>query len=171
MAEWINEDGLRVRLGTTEAEVNRGGELPSSGALREFEFNLTLTALGTGSALVPDTTGIVIPSGFFIEEVEVFTETAATSGGSAVLNVGLNRLDTTTAIDADGLLAAVAITSHDAAGETTRYRVGTTGVGALVGTVTANAGVLVADYDTAAYTAGELRIIVRGYIKRPAATN
>jgi hypothetical protein len=171
MAEWINSDGLRVRLGNTEAEVTRGGELPSAGEYRKFEFQITLTTAGTASALIPDTTGIIIPSGFRIESVTTIAETAATSGGSAVLNVGLVRQDTTTTYDADGFLAAVALTSHDAAGETVIYRVGTTGAGAFIGTTLANSGYLVFDYDTAAYTAGELRVIIEGYVLRPAASN
>lgn len=170
MALWTNNDGLRVRLGTTEAEITRGGEIENDEFLT-WEFQLTLTDLGTASALVNDAENIIIPSGVRIVEVEVFTQTAATSGGSAALNVGLIRQDASTVYDADGLLAAVAITSHDADGEITRYRVGTSGVGALVGTTLANAGRLVADYDTAAYTAGELRIVIRGYVPRPSASN
>ena len=171
MAEWINSDGLRVRFGTEEAEVTRGGELPSAGALREISFHLTLTTLGTASALVPDTTGIVVPSGARIYEIEVLNETEATSGGLATLNLGLARLDTTTAIDIDGLLVAAPLADYNLAGETKVYTIGVTGVGALVGTTLTNPGVLVADYDTAAFTAGELRVIVRFYIPRPAASN
>ena len=171
MAEWINTDGLRVRFGTEEAEVTRGGELPSAGTSREVTFNLTLTTLGSGSALVPDTMGVFIPSGARIFEIEVLNETAATSGGSATLNLGLNRLDTTTAIDVDGLLVTAPLADFNLAGETKVYTIGVTGVGALVGTTLANPGVLVADYDTAAFTAGELRITVRFYIPRPAASN
>lgn len=171
MAEWINSDGLRIKLGNTEAEVTRGGELPSAGAMREFEFQITLTTLATGTALLADTTGIIIPSGFWVEEVEVFNENAATSGGSATLNLGLVRQDATTTYDADGFLAAVALTSYDTVGESIRYRVGTTGAGAFIGTALTYSGYLVADWDTAAFTAGELRVVIRGWVKRPAASN
>lgn len=171
MTEWVNSDGLRVRFGVDEANVTRGGNLPARDGRAEWTFNIKLTDATTGSALIPRTTGILIPKGYFIDEVEVLTETAATSGGSAVLNVGLLREDTTTVYDADGFLAAIALASHDAAGETVIYRVGTTGVGAFVGTALANAGWLCMDYDTAAYTAGELKVTIRGHKARPAATN
>lgn len=171
MGEWINSDGLRIRLGTTEAEVTRGGELNALGAMREFEFQITLTSLGTGSALINDTTGILIPAGFRLDEVEIVNETAATSGGSAVLNIGLVRQDTTTTYDADGLIAAAPLADFNAAGERKTYKPGETYAGALLGTSLAYTGYLVADYDTAAFTAGELRVIVRGHVVRPAATN
>lgn len=171
MAEWINSDGLRVRLGTTEAEVTRGGELPGAGEFRSTTFNITLTNLGSSSALVPDTTGILIPSGARIHDVTVVNLTAATSGGSATLNLGLVDQDTTTAIDIDGLLVAAPLADWNAAGETKVYTIGVTGVGALVGTTLSNTGYLVADYDTAAFTAGELRVTIRYFVPRPAASN
>lgn len=171
MAEWINSDGLRVRFGTDEATITRGGEVQPDGELLQVIFKVPLTSAATGSALIPRTTGIVLPAGLRIDSVEVRTDTAATSGGSAALNVGLNRLDTTTAIDADGLVAALALTAIDAAGEKTTLIVGSTSAGALIGTTLANPGVLVFDYDTAAYTAGELTITVRGLIPMPATTN
>lgn len=170
MAEWINSDGLRVRLGNTEAEVTRGGEVQGTDK-RQFVFIIDLANLGSSSALIEDTTGILIPSGLRIDEVEVLNETAATSGGSATLNLGLVRQDTTTTYDADGLLAVAPLADYNAAGETIVYRIGTTGVGALVGTTLAYTGYLVADYDTAAYTAGRIRVTVRGHVPRPNASN
>lgn len=172
MATWINDDGLEVRLGTTEAEVTRGGELPSAGDMRKFEFNLTLTALGSTSALVPDTTGILIPSGFVLHKVKIITETAATSAGNAAtINLGLIRQDKSTTYDVDGILAAWDPDDPTVAGETVEVVEGSSGSGVLVGAVLANSGYLVADYDTEAFTAGELRIVIEGYVKRPAATN
>ncbi len=169
MAEWINSDGLRVRLGNTEAEVTRGGEVQGTDK-RQFVFVIDLANLGSSSALLEDTTGVIIPSGLRIDEVEVLNETAAT-GANATLNLGLVRQDTTTTYDADGLLVAAPRTDWDAAGETLIYRVGTTGVGALVGTTLANSGYLVADYDTAAFTAGRIRVTIRGHVPRPNASN
>jgi hypothetical protein len=172
MAEWINSDGLRVRLGNTEAEVTRGGELPSSGEYRTFEFQITATTLATGSAMITDTTGILIPSGFMPTEVHIITETAATSAGNgATINLGLVRQDTTTTYDVDGFLAAWDPDDPTVAGETVIVREGSSGHGALLGTVLAYSGYLVADWDTEAFTAGEFRILIKGYVKRPAASN
>lgn len=170
MATWTNNDGLIIRLGVTEAEVSRGGEVQSFGPDRTWEFVVDLANLGSASALLEDTHNFLLPSGLTISEVEIVTETAGTSGGSATLNLGLIRQDQSTTYDADGLVAALALTSYDAAGETTVLRVGSTGAGALIGTTLANTGYLVADYDTAAFTAGRIRVRVKGYVKRPSAS-
>lgn len=172
MALWTNNDGLRVKLGNTEAEVGRGGELNKGGTFREWEFSLDLVNAATGSALIPDTDNIIFPVGFVLTEVEVVNEVAAT-GTNAVLNIGLVRAsDYSTAYNADGILAAAPITDWDAVGETKTYRVGVTGIGDQVGVATATyPTVLVYDYDTAAFTAGRVKVIIRGSILRPAASH
>lgn len=171
MAEWINSDGLRVRFGTDEAITVRGGEVQPNGELLQIVFKVDLTQAATGSALIPNTQGVVFPAGLFIDEVEVRTDVAVTSSGSGTLNVGLNRLDTTTVIDADGLVAALSTASMAAAGTIQVLRVGSTGDGALVGTALANPGVLVFDWDTGAFQTGVLTITVRGHMPWPAKTN
>jgi hypothetical protein len=173
MGLWTNSDGLRVKLGNTEAEVGRGGELNKGGTFREWEFVVDLTDATDASALVPDTDNIIFPIGFVLSEVEVINETAATSGGSATLNLGLARAnDYSTAYDADGFLAVAPLADYNAVGEHKTYRVGVTGIGALAGVATATyPTVLVWDYETAAFTAGRLKIVVRGYIKRPSASH
>ncbi len=170
MAEWINGDGLRVRFGTDEAWVTRGGELPTNGDFLNTEFVVTLSQAATGSALIPRTQGIVFPAGSFIEEVVVIPETAA-SGTNAVINIGLVRTDTTTTYDVDAFAAALPTTSMDNVGETTVLRQGSTYAGSAIGTVLTYPGVLVFDYDTAAFSAGVIRVIVRSYVPRPAVTN
>lgn len=170
MAEWINNDGLRVWIGNTEAEVTRSGEQQSLDGVRVFETIIDLANLGSSSALLEDTRTTVIPSGLRIDEIQVINETAAT-GTNATLNLGLVRQDTTTTYDADGFLVAAPRTDWDAAGETLVYRVGTTGAGAFLGTTLANAGFLVADYDTAAFTAGRILVRIIGHVPRPNASN
>lgn len=171
MAQWTNNDGLIIRLGTTEAEVTRGGEVLSYGPDRTWEFVIDLANLGSASALLEDTQDVLLPAGLNITEIEIIAEVAGTSGGSATLNLGLIRQDQSTTYSAAGLVSALALTSFDAIGETTVIRVGSTGAGALVGTTLANTGYLVADYDTAAFTAGRLRVRIKGYVKRPSASN
>ena len=170
MGQWINSDGLVIRLGTTEAEVTRGGELNTLGD-RVWEFVIDLANLGSASAVLEDTQDIVFPSGFMFTEVEIINETAATSGGSATLNLGLIRQDLSTTYDTDGLVAAAALSTFDAVGETSVLRVGSSGAGAFLGVPLTYAGYLVADYDTAAFTAGRIRVRVKGYVKRPSASN
>ncbi|RUP39339.1 MAG: hypothetical protein EKK63_10085 [Acinetobacter sp.] len=170
MAKWTNADGLEVWLGTTEAEVTLGGELPSKGDYRKWEFELTLTDLATGSALVPRTRSLLIPKGTFLSKVIVQNLVAAT-GTNATLNVGLIRQNKSTTYDVDGILKVAPLTDFDTAGEKKEYVIGVTGVGDLVGTTLANSGYLVADYDTAAFTAGKVRIIIEGFVVRPTVTN
>lgn len=158
---WHNSDGLYLKYGPDKATSSTAGEYSNLGALREIEVKIDLTPLATGSTILADTT--LFPKNMRIEEVEVVVETLATSGGSAVLNLGLIRENRSTVYDADGFIAALALTSLDAAGEKTVLRVGSTSAGAFIGTTLANAGYLVADYDTAAFTAGTVIVRIRYY--------
>lgn len=160
---WTNNDGLLVKFGTEEATRGAGGHVKSVGPLDVVEVEFLLTGLGVSASIVDQ--HVVIPSGSRIEKVEVVAETAATSGGSAALNVGLIRLDRSTELDYDGLVAALALASIDAEGDVVTLIQGGTSRGALVGTTLANAGVLTADYDTAAFTAG--KVVVRVHFYRP----
>lgn len=160
---WINSDGLRVMLGSEEATAVLAGEYSKMDMEHEVELTLTLTALGTAAARFGSET-LMIPKGARISRVVVLTTTTATSAGSAVLNVGLQRHDRSTELDYDGLLAAAPLADYNLVGETKEYTIGVTGVGALVGTTLANSGYITADYDTAAYTAGVVRIKIYYFI-------
>ena len=159
---YTNNDGLYIKNGVEEANVATGGEYRNDGPYHSVAVIVgDMTTLADTSAIISDTT--IIPKGARIDEVQIINETAATSGGSAVLNVGLVRLDRTTSYDADGLVAAAALSTFNAAGETNIIRNGSTGAGALVGTTTAYPSLICADYDTAAFTAGKIviRVIYR----------
>lgn len=159
---WNNPTGPYQKYGTEKTVPNTWGEFKEFGRLCTVEGTLDLTTLATGSTILSDVT--YFPKGARIEEVEIVVQTAATSGGAAALNLGLVRTDRTTAYDADGFVAALALTALDAAGEKTVLRVGSTSAGAFIGTTLANVGLLVADYDTAAYTAGVLKVRIRYYV-------
>lgn len=154
---WTNADGLRVLFNNEQGAVTTGGTHNVATPMRVTTVEFTATDLGTAAAVQDYNT--YIPSGARIQKVDVIAETACTSGGSAVLNVGLQRKDFSTELDYDGLVAALALSAINAAGENNELVVGSTGAGALIGTTLANAGVITADYDTAAFTAG--RVIVR----------
>lgn len=158
---WTNADGLYLKYGPDKATATTAGEYRKDGPLREVEVKIDLTTLTTSPTIVADTTQI--PANVRIEEVEIVTETAATSSGAAALNVGLIRENRSTAYDADGLVKALAITSLDAAGEKTTLRIGTSGVGDLVGTTLANTGLITADYDTDNFDTGVVIVRVRYY--------
>ena len=163
MGEWLNGDGLYVKFGTDEADTGTAGEYRTNGPQRMVEVEITLANLGTASAILDD--NALLPAGFRIEKVEIVNKTAAT-GDTAVLNVGLIRKDRSTAYDADGFCAAVAIADFNAAGETLSFtQPGSAAGGAFIGTTLAYSGYLVADYDTAAFTAGVVK--VRIYMSKP----
>lgn len=156
----VNADGLVIKLGLSEATVGRGGEYktPTGVHVYELALNLVDVTSATAGATILDYNG-TLPKGARIEQVQVITTTAVT-GTNAVLNIGLARTDTTTELDFDGLGKAAALTQTAMAdvGNTLTFVDGTSNAGALVGTVLAYNGVLVADYDTAAFTAGRVSI-------------
>jgi hypothetical protein len=168
---WVNNDGLIVRYGTQEGRVVRGGETPAAGEYRTELVKFTLADLATTEKYVGGGIGVVLPRNARIDSVEVITETVATSGGSATLDIGLIRNDISTTYDDDGLVAALPLTSLNVAGEKTVLAAGETYAGALVGTVLANVGVITASYNTAAFTAGEVTLRVNYYMPWPAVTN
>jgi hypothetical protein len=159
---YLNSDGLYVKVGTEKATPTLAGEYCFFGPLHCIEVKINLATLVTGSAIINDVTQF--PVGAFIEEIEVVAEVLGV-GATATLNLGLIRTDRTTAYNAAGFLTALPLTSFDAAGEKTVVRVGSTGAGAFLGTSLANTGLLVADWDTAAMTAGTVKI--RIYYYRP----
>lgn len=159
---WLN-DGLLKKFGVEKTVVNKAGEYVTTGAIREIEVNIDLTALTTTDAIMSDTTWI--PANVRIQDVQVITKTVATTGTSAALNVGLIRNDRTTMVDADGFVEALAVTAMDAAGETTTLSapVSGTSVGNLIGTTIANTGYITAATSTGTFTAGEAIVKIRYY--------
>lgn len=160
---WMNSDGLYLKTGTQEAVLSTAGEYRNDGPQHVVEVTIyDMTVLGTASAIMDDVT--FVPKNARIDKVDVITDTVCT-GTNAVMNVGLTRRDRSTAIDADGLVAAIPVTSLDGAGETTSLTAGATYAGALIGTTLANNGYIAADYDTAAFTAG--KVTIRVYYRFP----
>ncbi len=158
---WMDNTGLYQKYGLEQVTSQVAGEYRTNTGQRLIEVKLDLTTLtSTAGTIIPGTDSVFFPAGFVIDRIEVQNETAATSGGSATLNLGLVRSsDRTTEIDFDGFLALAPIADFNTAGETKTYNVGVTGSGALMGiTVGSNPGHLVANYGTAAFTAGVVLI-------------
>ena len=159
MGTWNNDDGLYIKFGTDEATAGIGGHVSTADDYQMVSVEVDLTTLAATAGILDD--NVWVPANARIDKVEVIVETAADSAGdAAVLNVGLIRKDRSTEIDYDGLVAAMVQGNIDAAGETQEVVIGHTYVGADVGTTTANAGYITADYDTAAFTAGVVLIRV-----------
>lgn len=147
MSTWLNNDGLYIKSGTDEAEINVAGENSTDGNTRVVEFDITyadLAATGT-EGILSDVTHI--PDGVFLESA-TFTVTTAFAGATATLTFGVIDKDRSTAVDADGIDAAIAVTAIDAIGDVIVCD------GALVGTTLTSGGLVTATEGTAAFTAG-----------------
>lgn len=165
---YLNADGLWIKVDGEEGITQKGGhyaEVGSTPGLAELviDFGDVTASPAIPGASTRGALGIQIPGGVRITEVELITETAVTSGGSATLDVGLIRYDRSTELDYDGLVAALALASFNAAGETVVLRVGSTSAGALIGTTLANPGIMTVNYATASLTAGKVKIRVKWY--------
>lgn len=163
MGTWTNNDGLYIKYGTDEATVTRGGELKAYGEYREVEFELQMedvTAVGA-PLILSDT--LMIPDGAIVDSVTI-TVLEATVGTNSNLDIGLMKQDRTTAIDLNGLVAAGDVWHEAAVGTITEYTVGTTEAGAILGTVITDPGLVCVNYDTAAFTDGVIRIVLKWHI-------
>lgn len=160
ISPWINSDGLPVRFGADEGAVGSSGEYTSLGPRRFVEVTIPDLTLVTTSAVVVDY-NVWLPKNARIETVDVETVTAATSGGSATLTIGLNKKDTTSAYDATGLVSALAKTAIATAGQYTSLTQGSTSAGTAIGTSLTEKAFITAKYTTAIFTAG--KVVVRIY--------
>lgn len=167
MAAWtngINDDGLRVKFGTDQGTTGKAGEYSVDGPRLTKRWTIDdMSALGSSAAILTGHHETVIPANARITKVILTVEDACT-GTSSTLNVGLKRQsDFSTEVDHDGLIAAGALATMDAAGDIVEYTQGSTGHGALIGTTLAYNSVLVAYYGTA-FTAGKVYVDVEYYM-------
>lgn len=169
---WQNQDKLYLKYGPDKATAKKAGEYHLYGDLHEWKVTINLADLTQTETILDDT--VVIPSGYFIQEVEIRTEVAGATG--TAIDVGLARRNTAgattlTEIDYDGLLAAAPLAVMDAAGERTIYAktvtvpASATGTGALIGTTLSTLGGMVSASmtDATAFTAGKIHVFIRGY--------
>lgn len=159
---YTNADNLTIFNPGSARTVTRGGEV-YDGSKHVTHVTIALASLPTVASgdkqIVAE--NVTIPNGAFVEEVQVLV-LKETAGANANLNVGLIDQDRSTEIDFDGLLAAAdAFNGGTDLGQKTVFNLGTTEVGALVGTKITNTGLIVAYADTADFTAGvvEVRIV------------
>lgn len=161
---WNNNDGLYLKYGTSKATAAAAGDFLAYGSNRIIELKISdLTTLTTTAAILDD--NVYVPTNCIIEQVEIISDTAATSGGSATLSVGLMKDDRSTTISDTALISALALTSIDGTGEKTTLTLGSTSAGTKIGTtIGSDRGYITAKYGTAAFTAGAvtIRIYYRG---------
>lgn len=152
MAIWTNSDGLEVRFG-----LDRTTEQPSGRTAGE-EKTLVWTVADATTIADTDTAAVAgdeafIPAGAIIKDAYFVVDTAF-AGATAVLDIGLKQAAGTN-IDDDGIDAAIAVTDIDAADDVIVCD------GALIGTRMANDSYIMMTYDTAAFTAGAGKLVVK----------
>jgi hypothetical protein len=150
---YVNADGLEIlAAGDAGTAAKRGTSLSSQ------KKALVMTITGTdlsSSADTPQDHDAFIPAGSYITGAHLIVTTAFTSGGSATLTIGTYQQDGTT-VDADGIDATIALAALAA-------NKGVACDGAAVGgtaTVGANDVYIEANYGTAAFTAGEAKLVI-----------
>jgi hypothetical protein len=148
---WSNSDGLAVHFGTRDVTTTGSHRIADNGATEKLYMYITGTDLADAVSATSDQIvyGPVIPNGATILSATLKVNTAFTSGGSAVLDLGLYDKDGSI-VDDDGIDAAIAVASLTLGAEIAAD-------GADINTVVATTGgvKLGASYDTAAFTAGE----------------
>lgn len=150
---YTNADGLRVLMHGDAGQVRKVGGT----ADEQLRVIIDLATLGTSVTVNDiDVYDAVIPAGSVITSATLAITDAATSGGSATLTIGTYGEDGT-AIDADGIDAAIALTAIDAANDVVRCD-GAQATG-VAGKLAVDAHVK-AIYGTAAFTAGTAVLLV-----------
>lgn len=161
------QTGLLQRFGTDQGRPRRAGEyntlLGGSKHMTEVVVDLVrlsaLSTFGSDIDVILDD-DVSIPNHALLEKV-ILTVLEPSAGSSATLDFGLMDQDRSTAIDADGLIVAGTTGWHTSAiGTIVEYIQGATEHGALLGEVLTNTGLLCAQVDGAAYTAGVVKLQV-----------
>jgi hypothetical protein len=150
---YVNADGLEVlTAGEQGTPAKRGTSLSSQ--KKSLVMNITGTEVPS-SVATPQDHDAFIPAGSYITSASLIVSTAFTSGGSATLTIG-TYTQAGAAVDADGIDATIALAAIGA-----DKAVACNGA-AVGGTATVGgADVYVeAIYGTAAFTAGEAKLVI-----------
>lgn len=152
---WFNSDKLYLKYGPDKAVAGKAGEYRTFGALHEIELRLDLSTLTSSSTIVDD--NVFYPKGAYLEQVVLEVSTAAVSGGSPTLDVGLvqsaDRATGITNFTNTGFIAAEVYSGVlDTVGKKITYTIGTSKVGAGVGLAPAQTGMITARLNTATAT-------------------
>ena len=148
---WTNDDGLEVRFGTERTEVNLTGRTSAT------PKTLTVSIPDATKIVNSDETAVAgddayLPAGAVITSAYLVVDTAFTSGGAAVLDIGLKQLDGTS-IDDNGIFAGEAVAGLTA-------NAVAVGDGILINTRVAQDAAVAVSYDAAVFTAGAGKLVV-----------
>lgn len=160
---WMNNDGLYLKYGTSKVVPATAGEFKSYGETRNSEFSIDLTTLPAfGTAGIPVGADVAfIPQGAFIEQVEVECELAG-AGATATLSVGLVGYDRTTVASATGFVNAMTVATLTQ-GSKTILTGGSSFAGGYIGTAagTPSPGYLWVTANTANFTQGKIKLRIK----------
>lgn len=157
---YTNADGLFILTHGEQGKENKGGTTAIANR-QVVTWDVNLAEVGTtfGAANI-QANDAYIPAGSVIVGATLVAVNAATSGGAPTLTIGTYNA-AGSAIDVDGIGAAIALTAIDGAGEVVRCAGDqVTGVGGYV-SVNAYIGAVRA---VTTYTGGRLKLIVE-YVK------
>lgn len=157
---WLNNDLLYIKYGTSLADPENAGEFLSYGANRVVEVFIDLTKLTSTAAIQSDTSFFGSPAAgqMFIENVEAVLEADAAGGTS--FSVGLIQTDRAT-IPANYSTAFInAETALADAGDKIIYTEDTANAGGLIGSSPANATgpYYITALSNGTYTTGKVRV-------------
>ena len=164
MSKWINEDGLTVRYHTSFSDTRAGGR-EGHGVERiaykltdatKLEVNSTDPLTAASTAYFWDETSPGIPANAYILNAYLHVDTAFTSGGSAVLDVGLMEANGDI-VDIDAIDDGIAVA---ALGANAVVNMNGAGVGGVVKTSTTVETFPCFSYETAAFTAGACTVVI-----------
>ena len=150
---YVNADGLEVlTAGEQGTAAKRGTSLSSQ--KKALVMNITGTEV-PASVATPQDHDAFIPAGSYITSASLIVTTAFTSGGSATLTIGTYQQDASV-VDAVGIDATIAVADLVA-----NKAVACNGA-AVGGTATVGAAdvYIEAIYGTAAFTAGEAKLVI-----------
>lgn len=160
MTEYTNNDGLTIRKGPFDVTTGVTRRPTSYGTTQEVSMVITGADLNDAETSV-DQYSAAIPAGAYIESATLIVDTLFV-GATATLDLGTYKSDGA-AIDDDGIDVAIAVAALTAGAVITCD-------GAQVGAVVSNTAptgstndgiYLRATWDTAAFTAGEARLVVK----------
>lgn len=159
-----NADGLIQHYGTRDTE-NLPRAIPNSGQLKEIKYVINYAdANANGTAITSNELGGAgLPDGAYLVSAKLYIDTAFTSGGAATLSIGTYDSKASTAVDADGIDATIAVAAmtDDTVITCDGAQVDTV----LSNSVTTGADMMIAAiYGTAVFTAGNATLICEYFV-------
>lgn len=151
-ATWTNSDGLVVGFGARYVTSNLGTQARTAGNVQELVLEINGADLTDATVPAEVISGAYIPADSLIIDANLVVTTAFV-GVNAVLDIG-SASSAAAIVDDDGIDVAIATASL---GDNVDIQCD----GDLIGTVVTARTYIYASYDTAAFTAGYAKLVIR----------